>query len=150
MSTLTGIALRLWSRPTDPLCARVAGMSLWWIVLLPFGASLLATVLPTRARNWESLLAGAVAVTVADLSGATATDVFAITISELNDDPTSPTLTLRRAGTISPSGAIPVIVDWTEGAEAQQGRPTYRVECWRSFAQYVLGFLNEAAREFER
>jgi sarcosine oxidase subunit gamma len=28
--------------------------------------------------------------------------------------------------------------------------PTYRVECWRSFAQYVLGFLNEAAREFER
>jgi hypothetical protein len=69
-----------------------------------------------------------VAVTVADLSGATATDVFAITISELNDDPTAPTLALRRAGTISPSGAIPVIVDWTEGAEAQQGRPTYRVE----------------------
>ena len=28
--------------------------------------------------------------------------------------------------------------------------PTYRVECWRSFAPYVLGFLNEAAREFQR
>ena len=40
-------------------------MALWWIILLPFGASLLAAVLPTRARNWESLLAGAVAVAVA-------------------------------------------------------------------------------------
>jgi sarcosine oxidase subunit gamma len=28
--------------------------------------------------------------------------------------------------------------------------PTYRVECWRSFAQYVHGFLLEAAREFDR
>ncbi|HEX7892291.1 MAG TPA: monovalent cation/H+ antiporter subunit A [Ramlibacter sp.] len=40
-------------------------MPLWWIVLLPFGASVLAAVLPTRARNWESLLAGAVAVAAA-------------------------------------------------------------------------------------
>jgi multicomponent K+:H+ antiporter subunit A len=40
-------------------------MGLWWIVLLPFAGSLLAAVLPTRARNWESLLAGGVAVTVA-------------------------------------------------------------------------------------
>ncbi|HEX5571524.1 MAG TPA: proton-conducting transporter membrane subunit, partial [Ktedonobacterales bacterium] len=40
-------------------------MPLWWIVLLPFGASLLAAVLPTRARNWESLLAGGIAVAVA-------------------------------------------------------------------------------------
>lgn len=40
-------------------------MSLWWIVLLPFVSSLLAGVLPTRARNWESLLAGGVAVAVA-------------------------------------------------------------------------------------
>jgi hypothetical protein len=69
-----------------------------------------------------------VAITVADVSGATATDVFAVTISELNDDPTAPSLALRRAGSISPRGEIPVIVDWTEGAEAQQGRPTYRVE----------------------
>ena len=29
-------------------------------------------------------------------------------------------------------------------------RPTYRVECWRSFASYVHGFLTEAAREFQR
>jgi alpha-tubulin suppressor-like RCC1 family protein len=69
-----------------------------------------------------------VAITVADVSGATATDVFAVTISELNDDPTAPSLSLRRAGAISASGEIPVIVDWTEGAEAQQGRPMYRVE----------------------
>lgn len=27
--------------------------------------------------------------------------------------------------------------------------PTYRVECWRSFATYVHGFLAEAARDFE-
>jgi sarcosine oxidase subunit gamma len=27
--------------------------------------------------------------------------------------------------------------------------PTYRVECWRSFASYVHGYLAEAAREFE-
>src|SRR6478609_8038545 len=40
-------------------------MGLWWIVLLPFAGSLLAAVMPTRARNWESLLAGGVAVTVA-------------------------------------------------------------------------------------
>jgi sarcosine oxidase, subunit gamma len=28
-------------------------------------------------------------------------------------------------------------------------RPTYRVECWRSFAAYVQEFLGEAARDFE-
>jgi hypothetical protein len=83
------------------------------------------------------------AVTVADSSGATATDVFAITISELNDDPTAPMLTLRRAGLISAAGAIPVNVDWTEGAEAQQGRPTYRVEVRKDgTAKYKL--LGEA------
>jgi sarcosine oxidase subunit gamma len=27
--------------------------------------------------------------------------------------------------------------------------PTYRVECWRSFATYVHGFLAEAARDFD-
>lgn len=27
--------------------------------------------------------------------------------------------------------------------------PTYRVECWRSFASYVHAYLAEAAREFE-
>jgi sarcosine oxidase subunit gamma len=27
--------------------------------------------------------------------------------------------------------------------------PTFRVECWRSFATYVHGFLTEAARDFE-
>jgi sarcosine oxidase subunit gamma len=27
--------------------------------------------------------------------------------------------------------------------------PTYRVECWRSFAAYVQEFLSEAARDFE-
>ena len=27
--------------------------------------------------------------------------------------------------------------------------PIYRVECWRSFAPYVLGFLQDVAREFE-
>jgi sarcosine oxidase subunit gamma len=27
--------------------------------------------------------------------------------------------------------------------------PTFRVECWRSFATYVHGFLVEAARDFE-
>ena len=27
--------------------------------------------------------------------------------------------------------------------------PTYRIECWRSFAGYVSAFLTEAAREFE-
>lgn len=37
-------------------------MSLWWLVLLPFAGSLLAAVLPTRARNQESLLAAAVAL----------------------------------------------------------------------------------------
>lgn len=37
-------------------------MSLLWILLLPFAGSLLAAVLPTRARNGESLLAGAVAL----------------------------------------------------------------------------------------
>jgi sarcosine oxidase, subunit gamma len=26
--------------------------------------------------------------------------------------------------------------------------PSYRIECWRSFATYVTGFLNESAREF--
>ena len=40
-------------------------MPLWWIVLVPFGASVLAAVLPTRARNWESVLAGTVALAVA-------------------------------------------------------------------------------------
>ena len=28
------------------------------------------------------------------------------------------------------------------------GQPTFRVECWRSFATYVSAFLTEAAREF--
>lgn len=28
------------------------------------------------------------------------------------------------------------------------GEPSFRVECWRSFARYVYGFLTEAAREF--
>ena len=27
--------------------------------------------------------------------------------------------------------------------------PSYRVECWRSFATYVHGFLTEAARDFD-
>jgi multicomponent K+:H+ antiporter subunit A len=40
-------------------------MALWWMVLLPFAASALAAVLPTRARNGESLLAGSVALAVA-------------------------------------------------------------------------------------
>ena len=40
-------------------------MALWWIILLPFAGSLLAAVLPTRARNWESLLAGCIALAVA-------------------------------------------------------------------------------------
>lgn len=40
-------------------------MSLWWILLLPFAGSLLAAVLPTRARNGESMLAGAVALACA-------------------------------------------------------------------------------------
>lgn len=37
-------------------------MSIWWILLLPFAGSALAAVLPTRARNGESVLAGAVAL----------------------------------------------------------------------------------------
>ena len=36
-------------------------MSYWWVLVLPFGASLLAAILPTRERNSESLLAGAAA-----------------------------------------------------------------------------------------
>ncbi|HET8746968.1 MAG TPA: monovalent cation/H+ antiporter subunit A [Ramlibacter sp.] len=40
-------------------------MPLAWIVLLPFVASVVAAVLPTRARNGESLLAGSVALAVA-------------------------------------------------------------------------------------
>jgi sarcosine oxidase, subunit gamma len=28
------------------------------------------------------------------------------------------------------------------------GAETYRVECWRSYSAYVLGFLDEAAREY--
>ncbi|GAB3760732.1 monovalent cation/H+ antiporter subunit A [Ramlibacter monticola] len=40
-------------------------MSLWWAILLPFGAGVLAAVLPTRARNQEALLAGAVMLAVA-------------------------------------------------------------------------------------
>jgi multicomponent K+:H+ antiporter subunit A len=37
-------------------------MSYWWVLFLPFVASLLAAVLPTRGRNLESLLAGATAL----------------------------------------------------------------------------------------
>jgi multicomponent K+:H+ antiporter subunit A len=40
-------------------------MELWWMILLPFAGSLLAALLPTRARNWESLLAGGIALAVA-------------------------------------------------------------------------------------
>jgi multicomponent K+:H+ antiporter subunit A len=40
-------------------------MALWWMILLPFAGSLLAALLPTRARNWESLLAGGIALAVA-------------------------------------------------------------------------------------
>ena len=40
-------------------------MFLWWAILLPFVASVLAAVLPTRARNQEAVLAGAVMVAVA-------------------------------------------------------------------------------------
>jgi len=40
-------------------------MSLVWIVLLPFVASVAAAVLPTRSRNGESLLAGSVALAIA-------------------------------------------------------------------------------------
>jgi multicomponent K+:H+ antiporter subunit A len=40
-------------------------MSLWWILLLPFAGSFVAAVLPTRARNGESLLAGAVSLAIA-------------------------------------------------------------------------------------
>jgi multicomponent K+:H+ antiporter subunit A len=35
------------------------------MILLPFAGSLVAALLPTRARNWESLLAGAIALAVA-------------------------------------------------------------------------------------
>lgn len=40
-------------------------MSIGWILLLPFAGSLLAAVLPTRARNGEALLAGGVALATA-------------------------------------------------------------------------------------
>ncbi|GAB3655995.1 monovalent cation/H+ antiporter subunit A [Ramlibacter alkalitolerans] len=40
-------------------------MSPWWLILLPLGAGVLAALLPTRARNQESLLAGAVMLAVA-------------------------------------------------------------------------------------
>jgi multicomponent K+:H+ antiporter subunit A len=40
-------------------------MPLWWMILLPFVGSLVAALLPTRARNWESLLAGGIALAVA-------------------------------------------------------------------------------------
>jgi multicomponent K+:H+ antiporter subunit A len=40
-------------------------MSLWWAILLPFGAGVLAAMLPTRARNQEALLAGTVMLAVA-------------------------------------------------------------------------------------
>lgn len=40
-------------------------MATWWLILLPFAGSLLAALLPTRARNAESLLAGGIAVAVA-------------------------------------------------------------------------------------
>jgi multicomponent K+:H+ antiporter subunit A len=40
-------------------------MSLWWIVALPFIGSLVAALLPTRARNQQSLLAAAVALAAA-------------------------------------------------------------------------------------
>jgi multicomponent K+:H+ antiporter subunit A len=42
-------------------------MSLWWILILPFAASLLAAVLPTRERNIESVLASAAALASAGL-----------------------------------------------------------------------------------
>lgn len=37
-------------------------MSYWWVLVLPFAASALAALLPTRGRNTESLLAGAAAL----------------------------------------------------------------------------------------
>jgi multicomponent K+:H+ antiporter subunit A len=40
-------------------------MSYWWVLVLPFAASLLAALLPTRQRNRESLLAGAAALACA-------------------------------------------------------------------------------------
>lgn len=40
-------------------------MSYWWVLVLPFGASLLAALLPTSGRNSESLLAGTAATACA-------------------------------------------------------------------------------------
>ena len=40
-------------------------MSAWWILVSPFGASLLAALLPTRGRNREFVLAEAAATACA-------------------------------------------------------------------------------------
>ena len=70
-----------------------------------------------------------VTITATDKAGATGTDSFAISVIASHDDPTPPSVTLRRGKTAAINGAIPVLLDWSAGLEAQdQAHPTYDLQ----------------------
>ena len=68
-------------------------------------------------------------ITATDKAGASGSDTFAISVIASHDDPTAPAVSLRRGKTASATGAIPVLVDWSAGLEAQgAARPLYHLQ----------------------
>ncbi|MBX3031759.1 MAG: putative Ig domain-containing protein, partial [Chloroflexi bacterium] len=69
----------------------------------------------------------AVSVVATDLQGGEGVDTFIITVEPPRDQPSPPTVAMRR-GPLTSAGAVPMLVTWSAGREAESGRARYGVE----------------------
>jgi hypothetical protein len=68
-----------------------------------------------------------VSIVAKDTQGAEGVDTFLLDVRPESDLPSAPIASVRRV-VIPANGRVPVIIDWSAGREADQGRPRYQLD----------------------
>ena len=85
-----------------------------------------------------------VSVIAKDTQGAEGVDTFLLEVRPESDLPSAPIASVRRV-VIPANGRVPVIIDWSAGREASQGRPRYQLGM-RTMGKKGLGQVRDVAQ----
>ncbi len=82
------------------------------------------------------------------IKGAEGVDTFVIDVRPESDLPSAPVATVRKTA-IPADGRVPMIIDWSSGREASQGRPRYQLDV-RALGKKGWGKFTTVARTLTR
>ncbi|MFN8518019.1 MAG: putative Ig domain-containing protein [Chloroflexota bacterium] len=68
-----------------------------------------------------------VSIVATDSKGAEGVDTFLIDVRPESDLPSAPSVSIRKT-TVAVDGRLPLIIDWSAGREANEGRPRYQLD----------------------